>query len=76
MSKRERVLQAVKIAGYHEDRATGTRLLIEGRISMQSYNEAFNAGRRARAAGVRCECLDCQTERRSVQVAIADKGAE
>lgn len=59
MSKREQVLQAVKVAGYHEDRAMGTRLYVEGRISMASYLQAFNAGRRAKVAGVKCGCLDC-----------------
>lgn len=51
----------IYFAGYHEDTATGTRLLIENRISRAAYDLAFNAGRDARKSGQRCACTACVT---------------
>jgi hypothetical protein len=57
---RKQALNAIQFAGYHEDRATGTRLYVENRVSITAYNEAFNKGRRAKAAGVPCNCMECK----------------
>jgi hypothetical protein len=50
----------LRVAGYHEDRATFTRLYIENRISKKNADEAYRSGRQAKAAGVRCDCHDCK----------------
>lgn len=53
--KREHVITALRVAGYHGDTARYTRLLIEERISKARAREAYAAGQRARAAGIRCD---------------------
>jgi hypothetical protein len=58
--KREHVITALRVAGYHADTARFTRLLIEERISKPAAKEAYAAGQRARAQGVRCDCHDCK----------------
>jgi hypothetical protein len=59
MSKRDRALQCAKIAGYHEDRKTLTRLYIECRVNLHAMQAAFWAGQQAKKAGVKCGCYDC-----------------
>jgi hypothetical protein len=59
-SRREVVLSMLRVAGYHEDSASFTRLLIEERISRSVANEQFNNGRAMRSAGVRCDCHACK----------------
>lgn len=60
MSKRAHALAWMRIAGYHEDTRAFTRLFIESRIARPVADDAFNAGRRARAAGMACHCLACK----------------
>lgn len=57
--KREYLLAYLRVAGYHEDRATFTRLYIENRISRPAAEDAFRAGRQAKVRGVRCDCHEC-----------------
>lgn len=59
-SHREVVLSKLRVAGYHEDLASFTRLLIEERISHSVAREQFRAGRDMKAAGVRCDCHECK----------------
>lgn len=61
--KREHLIGLLRVAGYHEDTATYTRLLIENRISKAAAREAFVQGRNARANGVGCSCGDCRGDR-------------
>lgn len=56
---RKQLIAAIQVAGYHNDAATGTRLLIENCISQQAYIEAYREGQRREAAGVRCTCAQC-----------------
>lgn len=49
----------IRTAGYHDDKATFTRLYVENRISKAAADEAFRSGRQARAVGVRCTCSAC-----------------
>lgn len=60
MTKRELVFQQIKVAGYHGDYRTATRLLIENPISRKRYNEAWESGAKAKAAGVPCNCYQCK----------------
>lgn len=62
MTKRELVFQKIKVAGYHGDSRTATRLLIENPISRQRYNDAWLAGVEAKRAGQKCNCYQCQKE--------------
>lgn len=60
MTKRETVFQLVKVAGYHGDVRTATRLLVENPISRKRYNEAWESGVAAKRAGVKCNCHHCK----------------
>jgi hypothetical protein len=59
MTKRDQTYQLVKVAGYHNDGRTATRVLIENPISIKRYNEAWQEGVSARKQGMRCLCRDC-----------------
>lgn len=58
--KRKDALTVCKVAGYHNDRVTFTRVYIENRISRTAADEAWRSGEAAKRAGVRCVCADCQ----------------
>ncbi len=58
--KRKEAIALIKVAGYHNDSAAGTRLYIENRVSYQSYKDAYRLGQQSKAAGVRCTCQECQ----------------
>lgn len=58
--KRPDALAYMRIAGYHSDRATFTRLLIESRVARTAADEAFRAGERAKAGGMACACPTCR----------------
>lgn len=62
---RKQTLASMRTAGYHTDKKTFTRLLIESRIDYKPAAEAWMAGKIARANGVRCNCVDCAAEVRS-----------
>jgi len=57
--RRETALTLAKIAGYHGDSRTFTRLIIECRVNRQAMNQAWIYGENARQAGVKCHCTDC-----------------
>ena len=57
--KRKDALAHLRVAGYHEDKGAFVRLFTEARISYQVATDAYRAGLRAREAGVRCTCRDC-----------------
>jgi hypothetical protein len=60
MSKRSLVLDAIKMAGYHEDHRTAMRLYVEQPVSWKAYRDAWEKGRLAKLAGIRCTCPDCR----------------
>jgi hypothetical protein len=51
-SQRELTLSHMRIAGYDDDSATWTRLLVEGRISYAVAKEAWRQGKAMKAAGI------------------------
>jgi hypothetical protein len=57
---RKQIVALIVIAGYHNDTATGTRLYVEGRISMATYHDAFTKGKTLRAQGMKCTCQECK----------------
>lgn len=60
MNKRDTALTCAKIAGYHDDRKTFTRLLIECRVNSPAMHEAFRVGQQAKSIGIKCNCRDCR----------------
>lgn len=58
--KRKDALTALRTAGYHDDRRTWTHLYVENRISFHVAENAWNDGRRAKIAGVKCNCHECR----------------
>lgn len=60
MTQRETALTLARIAGYHDDSATFTRLIIEKRVNRQAMQEAFLNGRQAKASGMKCSCHNCR----------------
>lgn len=58
--KRQHALDYAKFAGYHNDSANFTQLLIEARVSRQAMNDAWRLGAKARQNGMRCECFNCK----------------
>jgi hypothetical protein len=57
--KRSLLLALIRVAAYHDDRATMTRLLIEHRISRPAFDAEVQRGREMRKAGIKCTCKDC-----------------
>ena len=55
MTKRERILDLIRIAGCENEHRTALRLYVENRIGFEAYQEAFDRGRRqcARPEGSR-----------------------
>lgn len=62
MSKRERTLGLMRVAGYHDDQKTFLRLLVENRIAAPHCWAAFREGARLKVAGMPCTCYHCKKE--------------
>ena len=58
--KRTAALGWIRIAGYHGDKASFTRLYIENRVSRAAADAAWRSGANARNAGVPCNCSECR----------------
>lgn len=63
-TKRQAALALIRASGYHGD-SRWQRVYIEHRISLSAAMAAWQAGKAARASGVRCDCVDCQALRKS-----------
>ena len=61
--KRSDLLACIRIAGYHNDLAEGTRIFVENRISRQAYDEAFRKGAEMKRAGIKCSCFECKNSK-------------
>lgn len=44
MTKRELIIERIRIAGYEDDHKTAIRLYVENRISRAVFQTAFSAG--------------------------------
>lgn len=64
--ERERGIIAAKIAGYHGDRRTYTRLVIEVRCNNYVLQQAYWAGETAKKNGIHCHCLECASQKEGV----------
>lgn len=58
--KRNVSLAEARVAGYHDDRAAFTRLVIESRVNRNALTNAWHEGSSARAAGMKCYCRECR----------------
>jgi len=65
LTYRETVLRAMQVAGYHDDTARFTRLLIENRVAMAPAQAAFRLGKRAKLKGIKCSCPECNPEQKT-----------
>jgi hypothetical protein len=59
MTRRDKVLTMLRVAGYHDDKATWTRVYCENRVAFAAAQIAFNEGQRTKANGVKCSCFEC-----------------
>lgn len=57
---RAQALAAARVAGFHNDSATYTRLCIEERVNRIDMRAAWAEGVRAKSKGVACDCRACQ----------------
>lgn len=64
MTKRTLALTQARIAGYHNDNSTFTRLAIGSRIGRETLKAAWRDGVLAREAGVPCPCELCAADKR------------
>ena len=60
MNKRDQVLWAMRIAGYHGDQEARIRLLVESRVGQTSMNDAWDQGTSANKSGMKCNCRICK----------------
>ncbi len=60
MTKRDTALALARVAGYHNDSAAFTRLIIESRVGRPHMNDAWHSGALARKHGMRCNCSACR----------------
>jgi hypothetical protein len=58
--KRKDALVLLRVAGYHSDSKTFTRLYVENRVSKPAANAEWDRGAAMRAAGVPCTCPTCR----------------
>lgn len=60
MTKREQKIHEAKVAGYHNDSASFTRLLIEALVNRDVMKDAWSVGVKLKKAGVPCHCNECK----------------
>lgn len=59
---RKVALTLLRVAGYHGDKSLWLRAHIEGHVSLAVADKEWAAGRQARTAGMRCDCVECRGE--------------
>lgn len=71
---RRQAINHLRIAGYHHDMRSFTRLYVENRVSIKTAREAFAEGERMRDGGMACTCSDCkQAPARLLRMLSEDK---
>lgn len=61
--KRTDALSALRLAGYHNDSGSFTRVYVENRISHKVAQQEWSLGVAAKLAGVRCTCFECKEKK-------------
>lgn len=59
-TKRDAAMGQARIAGYHGDKQTFTRLIVESHVASDTLYRAWGEGARAKTQGVRCTCKECE----------------
>lgn len=59
--KRSDAINAMRIAGYHDDSKRFTRLLVENRVARDVADKAWILGKKQKAGGMPCACPNCKT---------------
>ena len=59
MSARTSALASARVAGYHEDAAAFTRIVIMSRVSQAALDAAWVQGQAMKRGGVGCGCARC-----------------
>lgn len=57
--RREILLSLFREAGYHDDKAKFTRLLIENRIKREVAEDQWSTGIKQKISGMKCGCYLC-----------------
>jgi len=57
--KRNDIIAALRFAGFHADKKSFTRILIENRISTVCAEKAYASGVKLKSEGAKCLCQDC-----------------
>lgn len=60
MNRRDLDLGIARVAGYHGDSRTFTRLVVESRVRRQLLDEAWRIGVKQGRSGMACGCPDCK----------------
>ena len=60
LSKRERTLNTLKLAGYHLDRTLWHNTYIENRVSWDVALEQWYRGQDLKKQGIHCGCFQCK----------------
>ena len=63
---RNTALRYIRVAGYHNDTGTYTKILVGNRLSKAAADEAWRAGVEARDNNVPCRCGECLTEKQGI----------
>lgn len=59
MTKREKAIATLKVAGYHQDKSLFTKVYIENRLNIQVAQQAYEVGYKMKQNGMKCNCCEC-----------------
>lgn len=59
MSKRDQIIQRIRVAGFHGDQRAFMRLYVENRIDIRVARAAYREGEWGKTNGVKCGCAEC-----------------
>lgn len=59
MNKRELAISIARVAGYHDDKARFTRLVVEARVARKHLDDAWRIGVQQKRNGMPCTCARC-----------------
>ncbi len=71
--KRKDALVWLRVAGYHDDSKSWTRLYVENRVSRQAADAEWRRGAALKAAGIACACTACRMPS-TAQTSVASIG--
>lgn len=60
---KSRVLELIRVAGYHSDLNAYRLLFIENNITRLEADTAYRKGKMDKLDGVKCDCKKCKSDR-------------